>query len=400
MVKFCNNCGTANPQDALFCAKCGSAIGLVPISLEPDKALVQNPPRTDTGPDDILNRDAIEKGENIKKTDAPKRNWLVLVAALGSIFVIGALYFWLFIMDDLRESSVDEVSGNTEAGVTLEAKQMFAMTEANIRDRATTSGSQILGKLPRGSAVTGVVKLGMDGTSEWLELSDGKGFIAVVNLADTQPPEIAKSLNGKIWVADSALDIWAQPDTGASLLDRVSAGTKLTLSGLTLNDYIEVRLGNGGFGYLANGATILSRLGGRPITIIFNPQSCSFGGELGTEFAKIGTRLKSQWTELENREFADEEARDKAYAAAESKSSYVKLQRSFEGLSLTAIAQHFESQSLYFSDPPEKVIDVFRKKGFRIGSDGAFPSTELYAGISATRGEGAAYGKTELGCGV
>lgn len=342
----------------------------------------------------------MERGATIKKSDTHTRNWLFLVSVVGSAFVIGALYFWLFIMDDLRGPSAGEVSNASEAGVTLEAKQMFAMTEANIRDRATTVGSQILGKLPRGSAVTGVVKLGMDGTSEWLELSDGKGFIAVVNLADIKPPEIVKSLNGKVWVTDTVQDIWAQPDSSASLVNRVRAGTKLTLSGLTLNDYIEVRLSNGGFGYLADGAAILSRLGGRPITISFNPQTCSFGGELSAEFSKIGARLKSQWTELENREFVDDEARDKAYAAAEGKSSYVKLQRSFDGLSLTAIAQHYESQSLYFSDPPEKVIEVFRKKGFRIGSDGAFPSTELYAGISVTRGEGAAYGKTELGCGV
>ena len=58
------------------------------------------------------------------------------------------------------------------------------------------------------------------------------------------------------------------------------------------------------------------------------------------------------------------------------------------------------SISLYFADPAAKVMGVFRAKGFRISRDGQFPSTELYAGISATRGEGAAYGKSELGCGV
>ena len=76
------------------------------------------------------------------------------------------------------------------------------------------------------------------------------------------------------------------------------------------------------------------------------------------------------------------------------------MPRSFEGLSLTGIAQHYESQSLYFADPAAKVMDVFRAKGFKIGRDGQFPSTELYAGIATTRGEGAAYGKSELGCGV
>jgi hypothetical protein len=203
-----------------------------------------------------------------------------------------------------------------------------------------------------------------------------------------------------MWTTDGPIDIWAQADTSSALVDRVSEGTKLTLSGLTANDFIEVKLRKGGIGYIANGAAVLARLGGKPINIDFNPQSCSFGGELGTEFAKIGARLRAQWQALEDKEFVDDGAREKALGAAEGKSSYVRLQRSFEGLSLTAIAQHYESQSLYFADPPAKVIEVFRAKGFRIGNDGTFPSTELYAGINATRGEGAAYGKTELGCGV
>jgi hypothetical protein len=78
----------------------------------------------------------------------------------------------------------------------------------------------------------------------------------------------------------------------------------------------------------------------------------------------------------------------------------VRLRRSFDGLSLTALGQHYESQSLYFVDPPAKVIAVFRDNGFNIGPDGIFRATELYAAISGTRGEGAVYGKTELSCGV
>jgi hypothetical protein len=207
-------------------------------------------------------------------------------------------------------------------------------------------------------------------------------------------------LNDKVWEADTPIDIWQVAGPADSLLDRVSAGTKLTLVGLTANDFIEVKMPKGGVGYIAGGAAILARLGGKPIAIAFNPQTCSFGSEIGVEFAKVGARLKAQWQALEDREFADDEARNKAYVAAEGKSTYVKLARSFEGLSLTAIGQHYESQSLYFADPPSKVIDVFRANGFRIDGNGNFPSTELYAGISATRGEGASYGKTELGCGV
>jgi hypothetical protein len=329
-----------------------------------------------------------------------ERNWLVILAVLGSLLLIGGLYYWLFLADDINGAPESNYSTGTEEGGAAEARQFFVMTEANVRDRPTTVGSTILGKMPRGSAVTGVVKLGEDGTSEWLELADGKGFIATVNLGEVQPPEITRALNDRIWMTDGPIDIWAQADMSSSLLDRVGEGSKLTLAGLTANDFIEVKLGKGGVGYIANGADILSRLGGKPIDIAFNPQTCVFGGELGAEFAKIGARLRAQWQELENREFPDEEAREKAYASAEGRSSFVKLPRSYKGLSLTAIAQHYESQSLYFSDPPSKVIAVFRDQGFRIDANGNFASTELYAGISATRGEGAGYGKSELGCGV
>jgi hypothetical protein len=399
MVKFCTSCGTANPPDSRFCGKCGSAIAAVgPIEVP---ATLDDPVEMQvTAPEPAGSSQEFDPVVQTVVEDKPARNWLFIAGAVGTLLIVGALYFWLFVADDMGSTSGSTTSESVEAGDTVEAKQMFTMTEANIRDKATTVGSNILGKMPRGSAVSGIVKLGEDGTSEWLELTDGKGFIATVNLSETEPPEITKALNDKVWTADSALDVWAQPDAGSTLVDRISEGTKLTLSGLTANDFIEVKLGKGGVGYIADGAAILGRLGGRPVAISFNPATCNFGGEIGAEFAKIGTRLRAQWQELEDKEFVDDEARDKAYAAAEGRSTYVKLPRSFEGLSLTAIGQHYEAQSLYFSDPPAKVIEVFRRKGFRIGNDGTFPSTELYAGISATRGEGAAYGKTELGCGV
>ncbi len=399
MVTFCTSCGTANPPNARYCSKCGAMLGAVDQPSAEAASSADAPLASPTvgGLEGTLNT---EKVQTISRSHTKKRRWFLPAAVVGGALVVGALYFWLFILDDLGSTPGQKTTPGTTVGATLEPKQLFAMTEANIRDRATTVGSQILGKLPRGSAVTGVVKLGMDGSSEWLELSDGKGFIAVINLAEFQPPEITKPLNDRVWTADGALDIWIQPDTASGLLERVSTGTRLTLAGLTANDFIEVKLGKGGVGYLADGAAILARLGGKPVAIRFNPQTCSFGGDIDAEFAKIAARLRAQWAELENKEFVDEEARDKAYAAAEGKSTYVKLQRSFEGLSLTAIGQHYEAQSLYFSDPAAKVIETFRSKGYRVGADGTFPSTELYAGISATRGEGAAYGKSELGCGV
>jgi hypothetical protein len=388
MVKYCSNCGAANTPDSRFCARCGQSLAAAVPSGEADAATAS--PQTFSAADDSA---VIADGE-------ARRPWLVpAVIALSIALIIGA-YYWLFLADDR------DMQAGTETGATASAddggtvQRLYVMTEANVRDRATTVGSTILGKMPRGSAVSGVVKLGEDGKSEWLELADGKGFIATVNLGEVEPPEIARSLGDRIWTADSALDLWSEASTDSALLDRLSEGTKLTLAGLTANDFIEVKLPRGGVGYLAGGSDILARLGGKPVVIAFDPQSCAFGPELEAEFARIAVRLKAQWEALEARDYASEDERERAIGKIEGQSTYVRLARSFEGLSLTAIGQHYESQSLYFSDPPAKVIETFRRLGYRIGADGSFAATEIYAGISATRGEGTRYGKSELGCGV
>lgn len=399
MVKFCSSCGSGNIPGARYCAKCGSAM-VVPAAAATVENTIPEPVVTPVS-EEVDHESLIDQTPAAFVDDStPGRKWPIIAAVVGSLLLIGGIYYWLFLADDINGSSETAYSAGADDTPLAEAKQFFAMTEANIRDKPTTAGSVILGKMPRGSAVTGTVKLGADDSSEWLQLADGKGFIAMVNLAEVAPPEIVKSLNDKIWTTDAAVEIWSQADTASPLLDRVSEGTKLTLAGLTANDFIEIKLRKGGVGYLAGGAAILARQGGKPMSISFDPQTCNFGGELGTEFSKMGAKSRAQWQELESREYPDEDAREKAYAEVEGKSTYLKLARSFEGLSITAIAQHYESQSVYFADAPAKVIEVFRNNGFRVGRDGTFPSTELYAGISATRGEGSAYGKTELGCGV
>jgi zinc-ribbon domain len=382
MVKFCTSCGTANTADARFCAKCGNTMQTAEVAADPLPPLTRHP-------------------EPEIEPEKQGINWLWIGAGLGTFLLFGILYFWLFVSDDVGDNDKSLAPEATiNAPVAAVPTQMFTMTEANIRDKATTVGSSIIGKMPRGSALSGVVKLGEDKTTDWLELAEGKGFVAVVNLSDTEPPVLTKMLGDKIWTTDASIEIWSLPDGRSAFIDRVGAGNKLTLAGLTANDYIEIKLKKGGVGYIAGGAAIMSRMGGKPIAIAFNPASCRFGGEIDAQFEKIGGKLRAQWAALEAREYASDEMREKEMNSVEGRSTFLRLQRSYEGLTITAIGQHYESQSLYFADSPAKVIEVFRAKGFRIGRDGTFPATEIYAGISGTRGEGAAFGKSELGCGV
>jgi hypothetical protein len=319
--------------------------------------------------------------------------------ALAILLVFAGLYFWLFVLDDMQNGSVTPTA-DQGADAAAAAEIFFTMTDANIRNKPSTSASVILGKLPRGSQLTGVVQRGSAPADGWIELSDGNGFVAMVNLSPSKPPELVTLLNDQSWIVDMPVDMWATTAPDSALMDRVRADTTLKLVGLTADNFIEVKLPDNRYGYLADGKSILARLGGKPIAIGFNPQTCAFSGEIGSEFTKIGAQLRAQWQALEAKEYANDAAREKAYAKVEGKSSYARLRRSFDGLSLTALGQHYESQSLYFADPPAKVIAVFRDNGFNIGPDGIFKATELYAGISGTRGEGTAYGQTELSCGV
>ena len=367
MSEVCASCGATAANSAAFCASCGRA-------LKPKMA-----------------------PKSAKST--ANRSWRTPFAAVFAVLAMAALYFWLFIADDLKR---DSGMPTTEAGEASnpEAQIFFAMTDANLRSKPTINGSDILGKLPRGSQVTGTIQPGSGVDGGWLELSDGNGFVALVNLSQNKPPALVKLLNNQPWVADGFIDVWATTLADSDLLDRLRAGVSLTLVGTTADNFVEVKLADGRYGYLADAPSILARIGGKPIAIGFNPQTCGFSGEIGAEFAKVGAQLRAQWQALEAKEFTNDAARQKAYAAVEGKSKYLRLRRSYAGLSLTGLGQHYESQSLYFDDPPAKVIEIFRAQGFDIGRDGLFTGTDLYAGIAATRGEGTAYGKTELGCGV
>lgn len=117
-------------------------------------------------------------------------------------------------------------------------------------------------------------------------------------------------------------------------------------------------------------------------------------------FVTMGDRIRAKYKELENRDYASEEERERALIASEGKSTFEKLQRSYEGLTVVGIAQHYESNSVYFAEPAAQVIAVLRDKGYKIGKNGQFPSADYSAGVGATAGESKTYGATELSCGV
>jgi uncharacterized protein YgiM (DUF1202 family) len=417
MAKYCIQCGATLTAGARFCGECGAPVpvGDDAISAEPlpEQSVAEAPPEP---AEPVANWDAAAADEvsisaaaepayfqpaedlgEIAERNGP--NWL-LIAGGAAILALLIGYYFLFLRDDMSSGLEDRVSAAPKQVEEVVAKEYFAVADANIRDKASAQGTNILGKVARGNSVSGNTILGEDGTTDWLELADGKGFVAMVNLSETAPPALVKMLGDKNWTTNGPIEIWSQPDTASTLVDRVGPGTTLSLFGITANDFIEIKLKKGGVGYIADGARIAALADGKPIAIAFNPSSCSFGPEIDRMFAAMGDRLRANYKELENRDYPSDEARERALASIEGKSTFEKLQRNYEGLTVTAIAQHYESQSVYFAEPPARVIEVFRSKGYRIGRDGQFPSTDLYAGIGTTQAQGARYGKADLTCGV
>ena len=340
MAKFCIQCGSALNDGARFCGSCGAVVPSGDVSPPSPPASSFEPIAAPIAP--IPAPEPVSSGiepqsyaSEVLDDEKKGPNWLLIGGGVG-ILALLLLYYFLFLHDDMTGNGLeDRVQQSPAADEVAVEKQYYAVADANIRDKATAQGSTVLGKLARGAAASGKVILGEDGTSDWLELADGKGFIATVNLSETQPPEIVKPLGDKAWVVDKPVELWSQPDTASTLVDRVAAGTTLSLFGLTANDFIEVKLKKGGVGYLADGARIASLANGKPIAIAFNPNSCSFGPEIDAMFSSMGDRIRTGYKALENKDFPSEEARAKALVASEGKSTFEKLQRSYEGLTVT-----------------------------------------------------------------
>ncbi len=224
------------------------------------------------------------------------------------------LYYLIFIRDDMQSNPARPAPVAKQA---IESDQagaiaFFAVAQANIRDKPTTQGSTITGKLPRGASAQGTLITGEDGTSTWLKMADDAGFVSANNLSETSAARNCKAVGRQNLDCDKALDIYTQPDTAAVIYDKVSAGTTLTLYGLTANDFIEIKLRKGGVGYLANGAKLLEQAPvlGKPVAISFNPSTCNFGGELEAEFARLERQVKAAYEAAEKRDFPDEAARE------------------------------------------------------------------------------------------
>ena len=105
MGKTCASCGSAHASNAAYCAHCGHSLKSSASAKKSAKS-----------------------GNN--------RAWRMPVAIIVGLLALGALYFWLFIADDLQKSA-DMPATEAPDGARPDAQIFFAMTDANIRDKPT-----------------------------------------------------------------------------------------------------------------------------------------------------------------------------------------------------------------------------------------------------------------------
>lgn len=359
-ARFCRSCGAELASGARFCAACGASTeaGAVAPPSQPE----------------------------------PNRTPLIVAAVAGALLLLGVL-FWLNRYEWLGLERPVE-TGNTSAALGEEA-EMYAVATANLRDRPTSQGSEVMGKLPRGTVVKGTLLLGEDGRSNWLKIDESGWFVSAVNLSESEPPALAQRFD-KAWYAAGETPILAKPQAGAPVLETASPGRQYRLVGLTSGGFAEVALGKGGVGYFDASGVDLAAASAPPIDIAFDPATCSYGQEVQLLIRKL-SQESQRATQL-----AEARGDTAALDDLEGKSRYLKLARGFAGLSVTGVGIHYEATGVYFADPPDRVIAAFRAKGLAIDSEGDF-SGGMFGPSSSIRrsvGEEKTYGQTALICGV
>lgn len=234
MTQFCIDCSAELRANVKFCTKCGATTHSDAVSAEQSV-------ETQT-----------EVPVSFFKRDLPH---LLGAVAILVILVVGGTYF--FGQPIIETDGCDPASAAAGADCAIAAEpditgqkvQMFIVADANMRDRATAKGSNIIDKIMRGATVSGVLQLGEDGQSRWLKLDGGDGFIGAVNLSIAAPPNLAKSFVDMKWNVEVSTDLLAAPIDGSAVVGRLNMNDQVTIAGVTENGYVETKRNKGGVGY-------------------------------------------------------------------------------------------------------------------------------------------------------
>jgi len=149
---------------------------------------------------------------------------------------LAVLALWWFTSEDPWVT----VAGTRTEAVADAEQTLYAVRTVNIRSSDDIASAQ-LGIAQRGNELRGHMVKGKDGR-EWLQLSDGSGFVSRRNLSSVPPPVLDEAFDESLVYTANA-PIHAQPDPAAEVIGRTS-DVALRTVGQT-GDWYEVLLDDG-----------------------------------------------------------------------------------------------------------------------------------------------------------
>lgn len=378
MANFCSECGSALAPDARFCAACGAAVSGAESATDP----IASPaiaPAPVPGPGMDVEADSA--------SPAPRRSGLILGgAALLAVAIGGGA--WLGLSSTEEKSGTVESTAGEQHRAAAEAATLYAVAEANLRDRASLQGSKIVGSLKRGEKAAGTLVTDERG-KQWLKLDSGSGFVSLANLAKSAPPPLA-SLDGSDRITTAQCTVLETAAAGAASKMVLKPGAAVRLVGATADGFTEVGLPGGGVGYIPAAsacATEPSPARGAVANslIQFDARSCELGPELEPYFERARKTRDGQNIEETVEEYD------------------FPVDKRFRGLRVTAVIVGYEWQGVAFGDPAGKVQAAFRQMGFKIDKNGDFAVDDDVAvstTIRPTDASSRSRGQSQLICGV
>jgi hypothetical protein len=180
MAGYCTKCGTQFVPGAAFCADCGTPSGASVPGATAAATLTQS---TYTAPPPLY--PAPKTGNN---------NATIIWILVGAIIIVLAAAVAYLMIN--RSGTANPFGGRTATGPAAPATESngvigpevvkYVTGDANIRNIATAEGpdSRIVGRLRPGTQIRGTMHRGLAGTTSWFKLTDGRGYVSAVNLAD------------------------------------------------------------------------------------------------------------------------------------------------------------------------------------------------------------------------
>jgi hypothetical protein len=167
------------------------------------------------------------------------------------IFALIAFLIYLFVGAQ-NGSSSQASSGICCANLSMgQQNGLHVRVKANVRTAATSRGNQPVGQLERDTIVGGTIVQGEDGTSRWLKLDDGSGYLSANVLSTIAGPKLSGLIDADRFTT-TEISVLAEPRPDADVRLVLPTGTRYYLVGDTNDGYEEVMVRNTSvqFGYI------------------------------------------------------------------------------------------------------------------------------------------------------